>query len=455
MEYNPFALAPFVNIDLFEEDGLEEYLAAAMGLETASEEYSGSDDLQCPGTDSLSSFDQAIQRTLGLRLQPGAHYALFYDASSAPWYNNVSRASLRAVAERGAVLADDTSNREEEEELNKAGSGDDAEDEGCEPSESMNGNSHVLQSASSSASLPRVSRVQEASQSSASGEASPRNGSNKENVDAIMASPVAVVNDCESPRGYQLSPPRVKVHRLPRNHQEQPVAGPSSVTLDTQPGVIRRSRTRSQKTQPVPGPSSIPTEDLDTPEPSSGSEEEEQAPTKRPRSTPDEVKAVQTAARKASVCGLDGGRCRHSLTNDPKVNKQHIKIAHPSRIPRSAGTTSSTTGPLKLRKKVLSNAQVRQEVAKGSLACTWAARPGGARCGAVCSGATAQANLEKHVENSHWGREFGCDMCEFTCNTLFSLDRHKGTHVKSEGENEDAEEADELGESPKKRRRTK
>lgn len=202
--------------------------------------------------------------------------------------------------------------------------------------------------------------------------------------------------------------------------------------------VVTRFRTGSQRVGHAPVPSSVTTEELDTPDRSSESDETKEVPTKRLRSTQDEVKAVQTAPRKASVCGLDGGHCQHALTDDPTANKQHVKSAHPSRIPQNAGTAASTKGPLKTRQKgVLSDAEVREEVDKGSLACMWAATPGGTRCGTVCSGKTAQANLAKHVENSHWGREFGCDKCAFKCNTLFSLDRHKeGPHIRTKSQSQ-------------------
>lgn len=337
----------------------------------------------------------------------------------------------------------------------------------CDALQSI-GSSHVRRPISSAASLPRVTKSKRAQHAIHAGEALPNSEGNKENRIAVNPSTVAVEKR-EPPRRSQLGPSPAKAGRSSREHEEQPSAGPSPITLYisasdkrwTHLNVVTRFRTGSQRAQPAPVPSSITIEDLDTQEQLSESDEEtKEVPTKRPRSTQDEVKAVQTAARKVSVCGLDGGQCEHALTDDPTSNKQHIKSAHPSRIPQNAGTAASTTGPLKTRQKgVLSDAEVREEVEKGSLACMWAATPGGTRCGTVCSGQTAQANLAKHVENSHWGREFGCDKCAFKCNTLFSLDRHKeGTHdaiaaaPESEHDNKDAEDSD-ADEPPLKRRR--
>lgn len=120
---------------------------------------------------------------------------------------------------------------------------------------------------------------------------------------------------------------------------------------------------------------------------------------------------MQAAARKAKKCGLDGGECKHALTDDTTENKQHIKDNHPCKIPSDAGTPTSTTGTIYYKgKKALSNEDVRGHVMKGSLACTWGT-PGAARCGHVFSGDTPEASLARHVEENHWGREFACDKC--------------------------------------------
>ncbi|KAL1938892.1 hypothetical protein VTO73DRAFT_11272 [Trametes versicolor] len=375
-------------------------------------------------------------------------------------------AAVLEVEAAVSIQYDDASDHEEEEVAEHTESGDDSESQ-YEESESSKplGNSGPTSSASP---LPRITRSQRVQRAIHAVEALLSSGSNKESHIFISTSTVAI-KKCEPQRWSQISPPRATAPSSSRNQNERPSAGPSSVTLYisasdkrwTHSNVVTRFRTGSPRAQPAPVPSSVTTEDLDTPEQSPESDEEvNEVSTKRRRSTQDEVKAVQTAARKTSVCGLEGGYCQHALTDDPTVNKQHVKVAHPSRIPPDAGTAASTTGPLKTRQKgVLSDAEVREEVEKGSLACTWAAAPGGTRCGTVCSGKTAQANLAKHVENSHWGRDFGCDKCAFTCNTLYSLDLHKeGTHdaiaaaPESEHDNKDAEDSDE-DEPPLKRRR--
>lgn len=137
---------------------------------------------------------------------------------------------------------------------------------------------------------------------------------------------------------------------------------------------------------------------------------------------------MQAAARKAKRCGLDGGECKHALTDDTTENKQHIKDNHPCKIPSDAGTPTSTAGTFYYKgKKALSDEDVRDHVTKGSLACTWGT-PGAARCGRVFSGNTPEASLARHVEENHWGREFACDKC--TPRRRFGSLRMLQDHVK-------------------------
>lgn len=277
---------------------------------------------------------------------------------------------------------------------------------------------------------PLVAGPQESQYGSSSVEAPTSRQSDKENVRAAHSSV-----DGRSPAASQPSPRSAVVIRRRHTHQEQPIAGPSSVTLD----------------------------DLSSAESQGSDVAQELAHTKRPRSTRDEVSSVQTAARKAALCGLDGGECKHTLKDDTTENKQHIKDAHPCNIPSNAGTPTSTTGTLYYKGRALSDAKVREHVAKGSLACTWST-PGAARCGSVLSGRTAEANLARHVEEIHWGREFACDLCtpRRRFGSLRALQVHMKKHRRAGGvdvpkggktgqKDEDADEGE--GKRTTKRRR--
>ncbi len=222
-----------------------------------------------------------------------------------------------------------------------------------------------------------IAGSQASQQDSSSSRATTSRGSDKEN--APLAHPPV---DERPPVASQIMPSPVVARRRRRAPEEQPIAGPSSVTLD----------------------------DLASAESRGSKAEQERPRIKRPRSTSDKVSSVQTAARKAAVCGLDGGQCTHALTDVPRNNKKHVKNAHPCKIPSNAGTPESTTGALYHKGKALSDERVREFVAKKALACTWGT-PGGARCGSVFSGIAAEGSLARHVEETHWGREFACDQC--------------------------------------------
>ncbi|KAL1938890.1 hypothetical protein VTO73DRAFT_11270 [Trametes versicolor] len=209
-------------------------------------------------------------------------------------------------------------------------------------------------------------------------DATERKRNNKENVPPLRP----VVARREATAAHSVLP-AVAPRRSLRVREQQPVAGPSSVTLDS--------------------PASDESTGLD-------SDQELAAPTKRHRSTKAEVNSMEIIPCKASVCGLDGADCKHKL-GKPTENKAHIKKAHPSLIPPTAGTAASTTGPLYHQGVLQTDEQIRDLVAKGALACTWAAASGDELCGSVCYGTTAQAGLARHVEEIHWGRKWGCDEC--------------------------------------------
>ncbi|OJT06405.1 hypothetical protein TRAPUB_2751 [Trametes pubescens] len=207
----------------------------------------------------------------------------------------------------------------------------------------------------------------------------------------------------------------------------------------------KQPRRPSQKeVQPQPGPSSVICDDAN----------EGKGKKCRRRSIAPEVKSTQKAAYQVDKCGLRG--CTHSLTDNPRENKKHIKAEHYSNIPRKPNMVRPLVGILRRRgEPALSRKDVLKCAADGALMCIWDPDARGSPCGTIFEGDIAQASLARHVETTHWKRMFGCDACEFTTNNGYSLKRHKDRKhngTKYASGNYPVDEEDEEEEPSKKRR---
>ncbi|KAL1938887.1 hypothetical protein VTO73DRAFT_11267 [Trametes versicolor] len=389
-----FNILDYVNFDMFEEDVPEKELETTEGSQTA--EYDHRTDNSphlCP---SIAGPPLSLDQGTPQGFPPNPHFALFEDTTNAvsvPTEDCKAMEILRTITTSEAVALPHALGKSGAHVASSGEMSNEAEADGVnsfeltprhctynkQPPLVANDYSPSLLPPASSRTDPSLVVVpQESGTDSSPARSTPGERSDKENV----------------------PPTHPSVDRRPTS-QSQPLSPP----------VVPRRRRRAPEEQPVAGPSSVTLDDLASAESQGSDAAPERARTKRPRSTRDEVSAVQTTAHKADKCGLNGGECKHALTKDTTKNKQHIQEAHPSKIPSDAGTPTSTTGALYYKgKKALSDEDVRDHVKKGSLACTWAT-PGAARCGRVFSGDTPEASLARHVEENHWGREFACDKC--------------------------------------------
>ncbi|OJT02551.1 hypothetical protein TRAPUB_6919 [Trametes pubescens] len=441
MPSSEFNFCDYLNLDMFEDDvpedheAMEASQASVCDLET--HPFLQADVFS---TDPVSAFQQAMQSSLELQLLSTSSFP------NAPFDNTTNTPQATAEHEAALALQADVPEEAEHKVADSAEAQGHAEDDGTQSSEDTEQTLVAPQSddscslprpTPSPSSLPCAARSQQPQQSASSAEDTANHRSNKEN--APLPNPSVDRREASPSRSVQY-PVGVTTRRQHRAQEQQPVAGPSSITLDD------LASNESKESE---------------------SEQEPAAPTKRPRSTNDEVSSLQMAARKASVCRLDGGSCKHKLTDAPKKNKGHIKEAHPSLIPPTAGTPASTTGPLYYKNTLISDAKIRDFVTQDALACTWAAAPGAARCGSVFAGSAAQGSLARHVEEIHWGRKFACTQCTPSrpFGSLRTLQKHRrDKHSGTGGENapkdggvdeEDGEAEQEEEQPPNKRRRMK
>ncbi|KAI0634920.1 hypothetical protein C8Q77DRAFT_1270586 [Trametes polyzona] len=262
----------------------------------------------------------------------------------------------------------------------------------------------------------------------------------KENMAPSQLIPVQQPSGMENQRRDVL-PEQSLAHTKHQHHAvdvAHAMAGPSSVTLDD-----LSASSHGQQSHPPSLEDVIPR-------------------AKRGRRTQTEVESKKKHDHTATTCGLDGGKCKELLVDDPKANTKHMRT-HKFGVYDDDGQLAYDGCTLKRRGATLSTKEISCLRTANVLQCTWRA-PDGRWCGETFQGTSRKANLERHVRNKHWGREYECPKCHRTFSTLFSLTRHEvdgvcekdgesETAIESEGESRKRKEREDDG-PPHKRRRT-
>ncbi|OSD07700.1 hypothetical protein PYCCODRAFT_1473389 [Trametes coccinea BRFM310] len=168
---------------------------------------------------------------------------------------------------------------------------------------------------------------------------------------------------------------------------------------------------------------------------------------KRPRRTNAELANEKTEIA-ANKCGFDFGRCEHTLSDQVRENRLHLRTEHyPVRHGRNgvaktrSGDPSNSDASSSRSSSVTSAASVAQDGRAGS-------EPKDADIFLICAHGTpacgrkfaALQELQKHTESVHWKQRFQCDICGSVLTRRDTLlNRRGGKSCLRKAEEKDAE----------------